>query len=161
MKKQILTGIIASAIVMSFTNPKKINYTVDTKKSTTVWTGKKVTGEHKGLIPLSSGTFAFTDNKISGGTFEFNVAGLTVSDLTDKESNAKLVGHLKSDDFFYTAKFPTSKFIITTIKQKDKENYDITGNLTIKGITNAITFPAVIKSDEKKLSIDIDDTHEP
>lgn len=149
--KKILVIAIASISLLSFSIKKDATYKVDTKNSTTVWTGKKVTGEHKGTVPLSSGTVVLTDKKVTAGSFEFNLAAITVTDLTDKESNGKLVNHLKSEDFFSTTKFPTAKFVITSVNHKDAENYEVSGALTIKGITNPITFPAVIKTNDKKL----------
>jgi polyisoprenoid-binding protein YceI len=153
MKKIILgIGLLMSITLVSFKAEKASTYKVDIQKSTLVWTGKKVTGEHKGTIPLSSGTFSVEDKKIKSGTFEINVAALTVTDITDKDGNAKLVGHLKNDDFFSTTKFPTAKFVITSVESKGTDNYTINGNLTIKGITNPISFPAVIKTDAKNLT---------
>ena len=78
---------------------------------------------------------------------------ITCTDLTDKTYNDKLIGHLKSDDFFGTAKHPTAKFEITKVTLKEGVNYDVTGKLTIKGITNEITFPALIKQTETAAKI--------
>lgn len=153
MKK--LTYILASFAALtffSFIAGKTDSYKVDPDKSTLVWTGKKVTGEHKGTIPLSSGTISLEDKKLKGGTFELNVAGLTVTDIADKDGNAKLVGHLKNDDFFSTAKYPTAKYVITSVESKDGDNYLVKGNLTIKGITKPVNFPAVVKTNGKTLT---------
>ena len=152
MKKILGIGLIASLVVYSFKMDKAATYKVDTQKSTVVWTGKKVTGEHKGTIPLSSGNILVEDKKIKSGIFEFNVSALTVTDITDKDGNAKLVGHLKNDDFFSVAKFPTAKYVVTSVESKGGDNYTVNGNLTIKGITNPISFPAVIKTDAKTLT---------
>jgi len=152
MKKIIIyIAAFTSAALFSFKAGKEVSYKVDTQKSTLVWTGKKVTGEHKGNIPVSTGTLVVADNKLKGGNFELNVAGLTVTDITDPTGNGKLVGHLKNDDFFSTDKFPKATFAITSVTSKGGDNYDIAGNLTIKGITNPVTFPAVVKTDAKSL----------
>jgi polyisoprenoid-binding protein YceI len=152
MKKAAIVVAVVLVTLSSFVKGgKEKNFKVDTKNSTVVWTGKKVTGEHKGNVPLSSGTVVLTDNKVITGTFEFNLAAITNTDITDKSSNEKLLGHLKSEDFFSTAKFPTAKFVITKATSKAGENYEVTGNLTIKGITNPIAFPAAIKISDKKL----------
>ncbi len=153
MKKLFLSiAVISSAALFSFKAGKETAYKVDVKQSTLVWTGKKVTGEHTGTIPLSSGTLVLSDKKLKGGNFELDVAGLTVTDITEADKNAKLVGHLKNDDFFSTAKFPKATFVITAVTSKGGDKYDIAGNLTIKGITQPITFPAVVKSDAKILT---------
>ncbi|HVD97679.1 MAG TPA: YceI family protein [Cytophagaceae bacterium] len=152
MKKISLALLFSSILLFSFVSIQTSVYKVDPKKSTLVWTGKKVTGEHKGTIPLSSGTINVEDKKIKSGTFTLDVAALTVTDIADKDGNAKLVGHLKNDDFFSTAKYPTATYVISSVESKGGDNYTVNGNLTIKGITNPVSFPAVIKTDAKTLT---------
>lgn len=55
---------------------------------------------------------------------------------------AKLTGHLKNADFFDVTKFPTSKFVSTEIKMGQNGNCTVTGDLTLHGKTNSISFPA-------------------
>lgn len=125
-------------------------FTVDTQKSSLVWTGKKIGGEHTGNISLTSGSLQVAKNKLVGGAFEIDMNSITNIDLTDAGYNAKLVGHLKSDDFFGVEKHPKANFKITKAmpiaKAKAGENnYHITGDLTIKGKTETISFPAAVK----------------
>ncbi len=122
---------------------------VDTQQSTLTWNGKKVTGEHTGTVKLSGGTLQVKDGKLVGGEFTADMTSLTDTDLTDAGYNAKLVGHLKSDDFFGVEKYPTSTFKITKVEpianaKAGEANYTITGDMTIKGKTNPVTFPAVV-----------------
>ena len=72
---------------------------------------------------------------------------------TDQEGdmNAKLVNHLKSDDFFSVEKHPTSTLKITKVEQTG-EKATVNGELTIKGVTKPISFPAEIKVEGKRLS---------
>jgi polyisoprenoid-binding protein YceI len=123
---------------------------VDTKESKLEWRGKKLTGEHYGNISIQSGQLAFNGNKLTGGSFVIDMNSITCLDLTSEEYNKKLVGHLKSDDFFSTSNFPTAKFDITKVEHKGGENYSITGNLTIKGITHPLTFPASVSNKDGK-----------
>ncbi len=154
MITKISMSFIAAAAItaFSFTIPQQgITYTVDTKATTATWVGKKVTGQHTGAINVSKGTILSDGKTISGGAFEIDMTSITCTDLTDKGYNDKLIGHLKSDDFFSIEKNPSSKFEITKVKLKSGIDYDITGKLTIKGITNEITFPAIIKMDAKTI----------
>jgi len=151
MKKLIYLSAIAIIAVTSYAfkaKDQQKNYKVDTTKTKVIWTGTKVTGKHTGNIAIASGTVKYDGKAIIGGIIEFDMTSITCTDLTEKEWNDKLVGHLKADDFFGVEKFPTSKFVITKVVAKTGDNYDVTGNLTIKGITNEITFPAVIKASE-------------
>ena len=69
-------------------------------------------------------------------------------DLTNPEYNAKLIGHLKSPDFFNAEKFPTSTFVITKVEPlangANGANATVAGNLTIKDITKPLSFPAKV-----------------
>lgn len=146
-------GLIAAAAIgaFAFTTPKAstVNYSIDTKATTATWLAKKVTGQHNGALSVSKGTIVSDGKTITGGSFEFDMNSITCTDLTDKEWNGKLIGHLKSDDFFSIEKNPTAKFELTKATLKSGNDYDVTGKLTIKGITNEITFPAMIKMDAK------------
>jgi polyisoprenoid-binding protein YceI len=58
--------------------------------------------------------------------------------------NEKLTGHLKSADFFEVETYPQARFQSTHIVQ-DGEQYRVSGNLTLHGITRSVTFPAAIE----------------
>jgi polyisoprenoid-binding protein YceI len=157
MIKNITMTVIAAAAVtaFSFTTPeakKETTYTVDTKTTTATWLAKKVTGQHSGTVNVSKGSIESKGGtSISGGTIEFDMTSIACTDLTDPEWNGKLVGHLKSDDFFSVDKHPKATFVITKTAAKSNTEMNITGNLTIKGITHEITFPAMVKMDGKTL----------
>lgn len=128
----------------------KTTYTIDTQKSTVLWTGEKLTGEHKGTLDLKSGTVTMSGNEVAGTDLTIDMTSIVVTDIEDKTDNGKLVGHLKSDDFFSVAKNPTASFKATSFKainraDKGEANYTVTGELTIKGITNTISFPAMVE----------------
>ena len=154
MKNKITTSLIAIAAIsaLAFTTPKaktEITYAVDNKNTTSTWLATKVTGQHSGTISLAKATIIGNGKTISGGQFEFDMNSIANTDLTDAGYKAKLEGHIKSEDFFNVAKFPTALFNITSVVLKSGTDYTVTGKLTIKGITNEITFPAIIKMDAK------------
>ncbi|MCX2586385.1 MULTISPECIES: YceI family protein [unclassified Pedobacter] len=141
MKLKISSIFLLVAVVSlsAFKSPvKPVAYTVDPAKSTITWVGKKVTGSHNGTIALQSGTLNVDGKKVTGGTFTIDM-----NSIKDADGSAKLEGHLKADDFFGTAKFPTSTFVITKVAGSGAA-LTVTGNLTIKGITKPVTFPATV-----------------
>ncbi|MCX7834309.1 MAG: YceI family protein [Ignavibacteria bacterium] len=136
-------------------------YKLDVKESEIQWIGKKVTGQHNGLIKFKDGQLALDNGKISAGNFTVDMNSISCSDLTDANLNAKLVGHLKSEDFFLVQKFPESKFEIinlSEIKESNEKgfNYNVTGKMTIKDSTKTITFPAKIKLEENLIIAEAD-----
>ena len=64
-------------------------------------------------------------------------------DIKDAATNGRLIGHLKPDDFFSVEKFPVSKLQLREIKTLAGNEFEYTGDLTIKGITHPVTFRAV------------------
>ncbi|WP_162426033.1 YceI family protein [Pontibacter pudoricolor] len=164
MKKYpVLLGALSLAALLSFTPATKnvadkpavtavaaANLKVNTQASTMKWNAKKVGGEHYGKINLADGALQVNGNKLAGGNFTIDMRSIVVEDITRAESNKKLTDHLKSDDFFSVENHPTATFTITKVGRLTKAkagepNYNVTGNLTIKGITNQITFPATVK----------------
>ncbi|WP_242922511.1 YceI family protein [Pontibacter liquoris] len=124
-------------------------YSVVADKSELKWHGKKVTGEHFGNFKLKSGALNIANNKLAGGEFVIDMTSISNTDIQDAEYKGKLEGHLKSDDFFGVEKFPTATFKVTNVKPianaaAGKPNYTVTGDLTIKGTTNPVSFPATV-----------------
>ncbi|MBU8893906.1 MAG: YceI family protein [Bacteroidales bacterium] len=117
-------------------------FTVNTSKSELKWTGKKVTGEHWGYVKLKDGSLTISNDKIIAGVFNIDMNSLNCKDLEDAEWNGKLVGHLKSDDFFSVEKFPVATLTIIESTQFKEGVTDVKGELTIKGITHPVSFTA-------------------
>ncbi len=144
MKNYFLLLAVTAIFIFSSFSEKAEVYNLDLNKSKIEWTGRKVTGSHTGEIKLASGQLNIKGEKLTGGLFEIDMSSITNTDLTGS-SKIKLLGHLKSDDFFSTDKNPSAQFVITNVKHQSNDNAIITGKLTIKGIANMLTFPASIK----------------
>lgn len=140
---------------------------VSTTDSKVNWLGKKVTGQHNGTINILKGEVMVDNGKVTGGKIEIDMKTIKNLDLTDAESNAKLVGHLSSADFFEVDKYPTSKLEIVKVEElkdatKPNVNSTVTANLTMKDVTKSIMFPAEIKIENgvltAKADFDVDRT---
>ena len=158
MKKNYL--ILALALILALTasatepidGDKK---EVKTEESTVTWKAYKVTGSHTGTVNLIEGAIMFDDGKLSGGSFTVDMTSLISTDL-EGEYKGKLEGHLKSDDFFGVATHPTSSLVFTSVEASGKNSYEVTGDLTIKGITKPITFDISIYGSKATASMKID-----
>lgn len=113
---------------------------VDVDKSTLAWVGKKIGGEHSGNINLKSGSLVEKNGKIESGNFVIDMSSITNTDMEDPGYQEKLVGHLKSDDFFGVNKYPTASLKITSSSKFNNGKATVMGLLTIKGITEKIEF---------------------
>jgi polyisoprenoid-binding protein YceI len=138
MKKLFFLLPLLAILAMSAT--VSTNYNVDTQSSSIVWMGYKVTGKHTGTVKVQRGNLTIDNGVLTAGSFAVDLNTITCTDM-EGEYAAKLVGHLKSDDFLGVASSPTATFVITkAIPQDSKGNYKILGNLTIKGITKEVKF---------------------
>lgn len=140
-------------------------------ETTIAWRGYKPAGQHFGKIPAVEGTLAVQGEEITGGKFTFDITGLKIEDMQESdESYGKLWGHLQSPDFFDAANYPQATFEITGVEPftagdviEDKEQFVtdntpkaaseitpenpthwISGNLTMRGTTKNIKFPAAV-----------------
>jgi polyisoprenoid-binding protein YceI len=162
--------------------------TIAPESSKVNWRGYKPKGQHYGIIPVTNGQLMVENNAITGGNFSFDITKLEIHDLEEgSENHGKLFGHLQSDDFFDAAKHPEAKFEITDIEAyspdelEDKDEYEtentpkssselapsspthwVKGNLTMRGTTKNIKFPAHISINdsavEAKAGFNIDRT---
>ena len=142
---------------------------VNTQKSKVTWIGSKPAGKHNGTIAITGGEVMVEGDAVVGGNFTIDINSLTVLDIpADQKGNSDLKGHLMSPDFFDAANHPTASFEITGAEvfnasnvEADKEEFAtefapsklsevmidnpthfISGNLTMRGVTKNITFPA-------------------
>jgi len=124
---------------------------LDLGRSKLFWKGTKMrgAGSHEGELRISQGFMLRDKNGLSGGKFEIDMNSISITDIpiTDPIPIKNLTEHLMHADFFDVDNFPFSKFEITEIKIHYTENLDVSGNLTIRGITKNITFSAVQKGD--------------
>ena len=145
----IVSGLL-TVNLSSFKNPEPLTYDVNLEKSSVRWTGYYVFSfsEHNGTIGLSRGEIKVSNQQIVSGFFDINMKSIKNLDIPDGASK-DLENHLMSDDFFSVDKYPSTRFEITKTEMiKDPEpggpNFDVTGDLTIKGVKNSLTFPAYI-----------------
>lgn len=129
-------------------------YTVSVDETVLEWKATKLGGGgHNGKITLANGTLSVVANEIKAGKFDIDMTTIQVDDITDPGKNAKLVGHLKNDDFFSVEKHPISSFEITEIVKGQADSSSVKGNLTIKGISKNIAIPAKISVDDKTANV--------
>ncbi len=153
MKKTILAVATVFIGFASMALTPEGEATINVSDSKLEWVGEKVTGKHWGTVGIKSGNLTVDGDKITGGKVVIDFTSISVDDL-DGEYKGKLEGHLKSDDFFSTQDNPTGTFVIKKAAAKSDKNgntHVITGDMTIKGITKQISFPARVTMNDGEL----------
>jgi polyisoprenoid-binding protein YceI len=143
-----LFTVALAILALAFTSPvsEPVSKSVDLKASQIGWKGYKVLGSHTGNIGLKSGQLDFRDEVLIGGNFEIDMNSITCTDLSGGTAD-KLVGHLKSDDFFGVTKYPVAKFMITNVVPNGVNRYKVSGTLTIKEKSKTVKFIADVKEE--------------
>lgn len=153
-----ITALATVVLLQSFTTVNTpIEKNIDVTSSKIVWKGYKVTGSHEGTLALKSGAFTFDGDQLTGGEFVIDMMSITCTDLQG-EYKGKLEGHLKSDDFFGVEKHSTSSLKITDVKSTGKNSYQLTADLTIKGVTKPVGFDASVYGKKATANLKIDRT---
>lgn len=153
--KQITAIVLIAFTTFSFTTKNEEKKEINVETSKVVWKGYKVTGSHEGTITIKSGHLNFNEDRLTGGAFVIDMLSITNTDL-EGEYKGKLEGHLKSDDFFGVEKYPTASLIFTNVKPTGKNAYLVTGDLTIKGKTETVTFNLSVYGSKANASLKID-----
>lgn len=137
MSKTILLALIA--FLPAFSQQKLV---LNSAESTINWKGKMwmSTDSHEGIIHFSSGNITMDKTgKILSANFEINMN--TIKTLDARPDKDGLAEHLKSEDFFAVKRFPKAYFVTTKIEKSTvPNNYNVQGNLTIKGVIKQVSF---------------------
>ena len=147
-KSKAVTG--EAARVASPQNAAGQKYQITPQNSKIDFVGSKVTGSEKGSFGKFSGQVDYA------GAPESSRVNITIDMDSVVTESAGLEKHLKTADFFDVAKFPQATFVSTAIKAGGDKGatHTVTGNLTLHGVTKAITFPATIAVTPDTASVD-------
>ncbi|ODT84756.1 YceI family protein [Phenylobacterium sp. SCN 70-31] len=132
---------VAPALAQTTQNPAEARagaYTLDSEHSKVTWSVTHLgfstyIGQFHGVtgtLKIDPARLDATELKV---TIDTNLVG-TFSPGLDK--------HLKAPDFLDTAKFPTATFTSTGVKRTGERTADVTGDLTLHGVTRPVTFQA-------------------
>lgn len=144
--RKIALLLIMWSVSLAFGQTKRVT------DSEIKWWGYKVAKieatSHYGVLNVKEGKVVLRKKQLIGGSFVLDMTSIKATDLSG-ENQEKLNAHLKNGDFFDVEKYPTAVFKITDLKKTGKTdkqayNYWVTGDLTVKDITQSISFPARI-----------------
>jgi polyisoprenoid-binding protein YceI len=134
-------------------NSETVTYVIEPQTSKVAWTGAKITANHEGSFSQFNGTITVTGGKPEAAIIHLDIDTASLTTQPDK-----LMGHLKSPDFFDVEKFPKATFDSTSIAPggASAATQTITGNLALHGVSKSVTFPATVAVAPAKVSAKAD-----
>lgn len=102
----------------------------------------------------TDGKFMKFDLKFTPGNEDFSNSKVeaTIAVNSVDTDNPARDGHLVSEDFFDAAKYPNIQFVSKSFTKTGDKTYTLAGDITIKGVTQPITFDVVCTSEFAKMS---------
>ena len=157
MKPKILTYVIL-LITVFYCNVYSQELILDNINSSIKWTGKEITTKtHYGSLKFREGKISMEGERIISGSFIVDMKSIDCEDLSGKSKNY-LESHLKSEDFFGVEDFPEASLSIKTAELKSDGNQLVKGDITIKGVTQPISFNISIQNKGGKAKLTFDRT---
>jgi polyisoprenoid-binding protein YceI len=127
-----------------------------TEGSTVTWQGRRPLMEgymDSGTINVSAGTVVVADESVTGN-FSFNMETIQALNTGKGDGQDMLTEHLQSEDFFDVAQYPQARLSITSVTETGREHeYTAEGSLTMKEMTNPISFPVTAYMENGNLRI--------
>jgi polyisoprenoid-binding protein YceI len=132
-------------------------YQLNPGESVMTWVGsKKVikTWIDRGSINLLGGTTVVVDGKVASGSVVVDMNSIEPTSTGRGGGQDGLARHLKSADFFDASQYPTATFVLSALTPKEDGSYRVEGSLTLKGITQSVSFDAAVQSQGDRIIMD-------
>ena len=137
--KVLSVGVVLTAGLLLSSLVWADDYAIDKIHSTIGFSVKHMmVSKTNGVFKDYDGTIKFDPNDLAGSKIEITVQAGSIDTRMDKRDE-----HLKGPEFLDATKFPTMTFVTKSIA-KEGDGYNLTGDLTIKGVTKEVTIPAEI-----------------
>jgi polyisoprenoid-binding protein YceI len=127
----LLTGL---AVTAAAADP--VVYKVDPDHSGVAFTIRHFVSNVSGRFKDFDGVVKYDKANPAASSVSFTVQAKSIDTDNDDRDN-----HLRSPDFFEAEKFPTLTFTSTSVKAAGADTLEVTGDLTIKGVTKKVTIP--------------------
>ncbi len=128
---------------------RPVNLSVTAENAKIDWIGTKDDGKHDGGFKTVTGEIMFVASDLTSTRFTLSIDTTSMWSDTDK-----LTAHLKSPDFFEVNTYPTATFTTTAVAgDEGAATYTVTGDLTLHGVTESVSFPATIAWTDPTLTV--------
>ena len=137
-------AVLATALAVASPAVAAESYTFDKAHTTVGFQVRHIVTMVGGKFLDFAGEVQIDRAKPESSSVEFTIQAASISTGEPKRDE-----HLKSPDFFDVATHPTITFKSTSVKAAGKDAFQVTGNLTMRGVTKSITLPVTLLGEAK------------
>jgi polyisoprenoid-binding protein YceI len=136
MRKTFLQVLSLSLLLPALAAADPVTYKVDADHSGVGFSIRHFVSNVSGRFRDFDGVVKYDKANPAASSVEFTVKAASIDTANNDRDE-----HLRSKDFFDVQKFPTLTFTSTKVVAKDANNLEVTGNLTMHGVTKPVTIP--------------------
>jgi polyisoprenoid-binding protein YceI len=137
-------AVLAAALAVASPALAADTYQFDKSHTTVAFQVRHVVTNVGGRFQDFSGTIKVDRARPESSSVEFTIQVASIDTSEPKRDE-----HLKSPDFFDAANQPTITFKSTSVKVTGRDAYEVTGQLTMRGVTKTITLPVTFLGEGK------------
>jgi polyisoprenoid-binding protein YceI len=135
-RKALVQALSLALLLPAFAAADPVVYKVDSDHSGVGFTIRHFVSNVSGRFKDFDGVIKYDKANPAASSVSFTVQAKSIDTDNDDRDN-----HLRSGDFFETEKFPTWTFTSSSVKAVDADTLEVTGDMTIKGVTKKMTIP--------------------
>ena len=135
--------VAVAALGLAAFAPSNERFVLDAAATEIRWEGFSLRGSHEGTLRAARGVLQYgAGGRLLGGEVVVPLGSLAVTDVTEDGPRRRLRDHLLAEDFFWAARYPTARLVVTGAVGKGIGQKRVTANLTMRGVTLPVTFDA-------------------
>lgn len=136
MTRKTILAIAALSLLAGLPAQAADTYTIDANHSEVSFQVRHLVSKVRGGFNTFEGTIQMDRADPANSSVTFNIDAASIdTDLNDRDQ------HLRSEEFFHVEKFPRITFESKEVKKTGEGSYEVTGTLTMRGVSKEITLP--------------------
>jgi polyisoprenoid-binding protein YceI len=135
MKRSLILAVAVVALLPLFASAADL-YVVDKAHSEVSFRVRHLVANTPGKFNDYSATVTLEPSDLTKSSVDFTIQATSID-----TANADRDKHLRTEDFFWVEKHPTLTFKSEKIVKKSGDEYEVTGTLTMRGVSKKITVP--------------------
>jgi polyisoprenoid-binding protein YceI len=139
MSRKNITAALFAAVLPAITALPVLAvdvHTIDASHSEVSFQLRHLVTQVRGNFNDYEGTINLDPANLEKSSVDFRIKAASID-----TNNADRDKHLRGEDFFFVEKHPDITFKSKSIKKADKDTYDVTGTLTMRGVSKEVTLP--------------------